>query len=65
MPYVIAIAIAIAGLVLIRDALYFAEFYQGANAGCLLTLGVGILLIYLAWFIFKETITKTYTIRKR
>jgi hypothetical protein len=29
------------------------------------TFGFGIFLVWLGWFIFKETLTKTYTIRKR
>lgn len=67
MPYVAAITIALAGLVIIRDALYFAEAYGVANVSLswLLTLLFGVFLVCLGWFIFKETLTKTYTIRKR
>ena len=67
MPYVVAIAIGLAGLVIIRDALYVAQAYGPASFGLrwLLMLALGMLLIWLGWFIFKETLTKTYTIRKR
>jgi ammonia channel protein AmtB len=67
MPYVVAIAIGLAGLVIIRDALYLAEAYGVANLNLqwVLMVALGVLLIWLAWFIFKETLTKTYTIRKR
>jgi hypothetical protein len=67
MPYVVAIAIGLVGLTIIRDALYFAHAYGVASLSLqwLLMLALGFLLIWLGWFIFKETLTKTYTIRKR
>jgi hypothetical protein len=67
MPYVVAIAIAGAGLVVIRDALFFAaaEGLPNMSLEWFLTLAFGALLVGLGWFIFKETLTKTYTIRKR
>ncbi|MEY9750155.1 hypothetical protein ABIF65_009529 [Bradyrhizobium japonicum] len=67
MPYVVAISIGLMGLVIIRDACYLAEAYGLANLnlGWLLMLIFGVLLVWLGWFIFKETLTKTYTIRKR
>jgi H+/Cl- antiporter ClcA len=67
MPYVVAIIIAFAGVVVIRDALYVAEIYGLANLTLrwLLMLLFGAFLVGLGWFIFKETLTKTYTIRKR
>jgi hypothetical protein len=67
MPYVVAIAIAVAGLVIIRDTLRFVQFYglAGVNLAWLLALLFGVFLVGLGWFIFKETITKTYTIRRR
>jgi ammonia channel protein AmtB len=66
MPYVLAIAISLVGLVIIRDALYAAEAYEISNLNlqCLLMLAFGVLLIWLGWFIFKEILTKTYTLRK-
>lgn len=67
MPYVVAVSIGLMGLVIIRDACYLAEAYGlvNLNLGWLLMLIFGVLLVWLAWFIFKETLTKTYTIRKR
>lgn len=67
MPYVVAISIGLLGLVTIRDACYFVAAYGVANLNLewLLMLAFGFLLVWLGWFIFKETLTKTYTIRKR
>ncbi|MCP1747559.1 putative membrane protein [Bradyrhizobium japonicum] len=67
MPYVVAVAIALMGLVIIRDTCYLAEAYGLANLNLelLLMLAFGFFLVWLGWFIFKETLTKTYTIRKR
>jgi hypothetical protein len=67
MPYVIAITIALVGLVIIQDALYFADAYGLANMSLewVLTLLFGVVLVSLGWFIFKETLTNTYTVRKR
>lgn len=67
MPYVVAVAIALMGLVIIRDTCYLAEAYGLANLNLelLLMLAFGLFLVWLGWFIFKETLTKTYTIRKR
>ena len=56
MPYVVAVAMCIAGLAIIKDVLGAAAAYQT------LTLEW---LIWLGWFVFKETLTKTYTIRRR
>jgi hypothetical protein len=66
MPYVVAIAIGLMGLVITRDAFYLADAYGVANLNLewLLMLAFGVLLVWLGWFIFKETLTKTYTIRK-
>lgn len=67
MPYVVAISIGLMGLVITRDACHFAAAYglTNLNLEWLLMLIFGVLLVWLAWFIFKETLTKTYTIRKR
>ena len=66
MPYVLAIAIGLAGLVIIRDALYAVQVYGIANLNLpwLMMLALGVFLVWLGWFIFKEILTKTYTIRK-
>ena len=66
MPYVLAIAISFAGLVIIRDALYAAQAYGVANLNLpwLMMLALGVFLVWLGWFIFKEILTKTYTLRK-
>jgi hypothetical protein len=66
MQYVVAIVIAIIGLVIIRDTLLFAKIYGLAHVDLdwLLTVLLGIFLVSLAWYIFKQTIEKTYTIRK-
>jgi hypothetical protein len=66
MPYVFAISIGLMGLAIIRDACYFVDAYGLANLNLewLLMLTFGVLLVWLGWFIFKETLTKTYTIRK-
>jgi membrane protein implicated in regulation of membrane protease activity len=66
MPYVVAIAIGLTGLVIIRDACYFVGVYGVVNVNLewLLMLALGVFLVWLGWFIFKETLTKTYTIRK-
>jgi hypothetical protein len=66
MPYVVAIAIALAGLVIIRDALYAIQVYGLANLNLhwVLMLAFGVFLVWLGWFIFKEILTKTYTLRK-
>jgi TctA family transporter len=67
MPYIIALAIGLAGLTIIKDALAFAGTYGVANMTFewVVMLGFGIVLICLGWFIFKETLTKTYTVRRR
>jgi hypothetical protein len=67
MPYVVAIAIGLVGMTIIRNALAFAGAY-GASSMTLewiALLVLGVFLTYLGWFIFKETLTKTYTIRRR
>jgi ammonia channel protein AmtB len=66
MPYVLAIAIGFVGLVIIRDALYAVQAYGLVNLNLprLMMLALGVFLVWLGWFIFKEILTKTYTLRK-
>jgi len=67
MPYVVAITLALAGLVIIQDALYFMDEYGLENMSLewLLTVLLGIALVSLGWFIFRQTLSNTYTVRKR
>ena len=65
MPYVVAVAMCIVGLAIIKDVLGAAAAYQTLTLEWLVLLCLGIFLIWLGWFVFKETLTKTYTIRRR
>ena len=67
MPYVVAIVIAITGLAIVRDTMLFAKVYGLCKREPRLAINALTwnFLVCLAWFIFKETITKTYTIRKQ
>ena len=67
MPYVVAIAFVLFGLTIIREVFILAGAY-GLNSITLewiVMLMFGLSLTYLGWFIFRETLTRTYTIRKR
>jgi ABC-type transport system involved in cytochrome c biogenesis permease subunit len=66
MPYVIAIGVALVGLAIIRDVLYALHMHGPGylTLQSLLTLAFGVFLVWLGWFIFKEILTKTYTLRK-